>query len=131
VGAAATTALAARGGTVVFVTSHWAHFYGRQPVPDSYAAVARGKHAGETALRVRQPDLAARGLRLIVVSGDVIDGTITPRLLERAAPGLLAARRAQAGALPTVDDMAAAIVTALADAGLPSGHTLYVGSIAP
>jgi NAD(P)-dependent dehydrogenase (short-subunit alcohol dehydrogenase family) len=122
--------LLAPGSTVVFVTSHWAHFYGRQPVPASYAAVARGKQAGEQALRARQPGLAARGVRLIVVSGDVVDGTITPRLLERAEPGLLAERRARAGALPTVDDMAAAIVAALTDAGLPSGHTLYVGSTA-
>ncbi len=119
------------GGAVVFVTSHWAHFYGQKPVVPAYAEVARGKHAGETALRARIPELAARGLRLAVVSGDVIEGTITPRLLERSAPGLLAQRRAQAGTLPTVEDMAAAIVQALADPTLPSGHTLYVGSTEP
>jgi len=119
------------GGAVVFVTSHWAHFYGQQPVVPAYEDVARGKHGGETALRARIPDLATRGLRLAVVSGDVIEGTITPRLLERSAPGLLAQRRAQAGTLPTVEDMAAAIVQALADQALPSGHTLYVGSTEP
>lgn len=119
------------GGAVVFVTSHWAHFYGQQPVAPAYEEVARGKHAGEQALRARIPALAARGLRLAVVSGDVIEGTITPRLLERSTPGLLEARRAQVGALPTVEEMAAAIVRALEEATLPSGHTLYIGSTAP
>jgi NAD(P)-dependent dehydrogenase (short-subunit alcohol dehydrogenase family) len=123
--------LLAPGGTIVFVTSHWAHFYGQQPVIPAYEEVARGKHAGEQALRARLPELAASGLRLLVVSGDLIEGTITPRLLERAAPGLIAGRRGRVGALPTVEDMAEAIVRALGDPALPSGETLYVGSIEP
>jgi NAD(P)-dependent dehydrogenase (short-subunit alcohol dehydrogenase family) len=123
--------LLAPGGVIVFVTSHWAHFYGQQPVPPVYDAVARGKHAGEAALRARLPELETRGLRLAVVSGDVIEGTITPRLLERASPGLMANRRADAGQLPTVDDMAAAIVQALSDESLTTGATLYVGSTVP
>lgn len=119
------------GGRIVFVTSHMAHFYGAQPVLEAYAPVAASKRAGEDALRARIPELAARGLRLIVVSGDVIDGTITPKLLEREQPGMLASRRRQVGSLPTVESFAQAIVAAALDRSLPSGHTLFVGSTEP
>ena len=102
-----------------------------RPSPSPAPPPMPGHTAVAPALRARIPELAARGLRLAVVSGDVIEGTITPRLLERSAPGLLAQRRAQAGTLPTVEDMAAAVVQALADPTLPSGHTLYVGSTEP
>ena len=84
-------------GVVIFVTSHWAHFYGQRPVVAAYEPVAASKRAGEDALWARAGALAARGVRLVIVSGDIIEGTITPKLLERATPGLLAARRAQAG----------------------------------
>lgn len=93
-------------GVVVFVTSHWAHFYGQRPVIAAYEPVAASKRAGEDALRARSEALAARGVRLVIVSGDIIEGTITPKLLERATPGLLVARRAEAGTLPTVEEFA-------------------------
>lgn len=116
------------GGRVVFVTSHLAHFYGKRPVYPGYEPVAASKKAGEDALRSRIPELSARGVSLIVISGDVIEGTITPKLMERQSPGLLAARRRQAGRLPTVDDFARAVVDAAEDAGLTSGATVFVGS---
>jgi NAD(P)-dependent dehydrogenase (short-subunit alcohol dehydrogenase family) len=116
------------GGRVVFVTSHLAHFYGRTPVYPVYESVAASKHAGEQALRARIPDLAARGVRLVVVSGDLIAGTITPRLMDRSSPGLIASRREQAGTLPTVEDFARAIVDAASEPALESGATLFVGS---
>jgi NAD(P)-dependent dehydrogenase (short-subunit alcohol dehydrogenase family) len=118
-----------RGGRIVFVTSHWAHFYGQQPVVAGYEAVAASKRAGEDALRERIPALAAQGISLIVVSGDVIEGTITPRLLERAQPGLLHARRDQVGALPSIDEFAQAIVDAAVDQTLRSGEIMFVGSV--
>lgn len=116
------------GGTLLFVTSHWAHFYGQRPLIDAYVPVAASKRAGEDALRARIPELAERGLRLLVVSGDMIAGTITPRLLERAQPGVLEGRRAAVGALPTVEEFARAIVAAALDATLPSGHTVFIGA---
>jgi 3-oxoacyl-[acyl-carrier protein] reductase len=118
-----------RGGCVVFVTSHWAHFYGSKPVYAAYEGIAASKKAGEDALRSRLPELAARGVRLAVVSGDMIEGTITPKLLERTQRGLIAMRRGQAGELPTVDEFAAAIVDAAADATRPNGATSFVGPI--
>ncbi len=116
------------GSRIIFVTSHLAHFYGQKPGYSLYEPVAASKHAGEQALRARIPELEARGIRLIVVSGDLIEGTITPRLIDRADPGIIAARRAQAGTLPTVADFARAIVDACSDSQLSSGATIFVGS---
>ncbi len=115
------------GGRVVFVTSHLAHFYGMKPVYPGYEPVAASKKAGEDALRSRIPVLSERGVSLVVVSGDIIEGTITPKLMERQEPGLIEARRRQAGWLPTVDDFARAIVEA-AESDLASGSTVFVGS---
>ncbi len=59
---------------------------------------------------------------------DVIDGTITSRLLERTQPGILAARRSQTNALPTVAEFAQAIVETALNPALPTGHVGFVGS---
>lgn len=115
------------GGCIVFVTSHWAHFYGQKPVYAAYENIAASKKAGEFALRERLPELSARGLRLAIVSGDMIDGTITPKLLERSQPGLMAARRDEIGALPTIHEFAVAIVDAAANTTEPSGRVYFVG----
>jgi NAD(P)-dependent dehydrogenase (short-subunit alcohol dehydrogenase family) len=115
------------GGVIVFVTSHWAHLYGQVEQTPAYAVVAESKHAGEQALRARHDDFAARGVRLVVVTGDLVEGTITPKLLERVTPGLAAERREGAGRLPTVEDIAEAIVAATTDAALPDGHVVVVG----
>jgi 3-oxoacyl-[acyl-carrier protein] reductase len=115
------------GSCVVFVTSHWAHFYGRKPVYAAYEGIAASKKAGEDALRSRLSEFEARGLRLAIVSGDMIDGTITPKLLERTQRGLIESRRGQAGALPTVQEFAAAIVDAAGDTNRENGHVTFVG----
>lgn len=113
--------------TIVFVTSHWAHRYGDVPQLPHYEPVARSKHAGEAALRERSHGLGARGVRLLVVTGDLVEGTITARLLERADAGVRQMRERADAALPTVADMADAIVGAALDARLPTGHTVVVG----
>jgi NAD(P)-dependent dehydrogenase (short-subunit alcohol dehydrogenase family) len=117
------------GSRIVFVTSHWAHFYGEKPVSGGYEPVAASKKAGEDALRAIIPTLEKSGITLVVVSGDVIEGTITPKLLDRAEPGLLAERRDQVGALPTIEEFAQAIVQAAYDPAVQSGDTVFVGAI--
>lgn len=113
------------GSLVVFVTSHQAHFHGSKPVPADYEPIAESKRAGEDALRAMIPALAQRGIRLIVVSGDMIDGTIIVRLLERRSPEAVSARRDH-GRLPTVEEFAQSIADAV-DAPVDTGHTFYVG----
>jgi NAD(P)-dependent dehydrogenase (short-subunit alcohol dehydrogenase family) len=114
------------GSVVIHVTSHLAYLYGRIEQIPEYEPVAASKHAGEHALRALIPELAAAGLRLAVVSGDLIEDTIVPQLIDRRHPGLIEARRQQIGALPTTADMAAAIARAAVEP-LPSGETLFVG----
>lgn len=114
------------GSVVIFVTSHWAHLHGQVDYVAAYAPVAETKHAGEQALRARQKDLADRGICLLVVTGDLIEGTIMAKLMERIAPGLTEERK-QRGGLPTVTEMGQAIVKAAMDTTLTSGHTVVVG----
>jgi 3-oxoacyl-[acyl-carrier protein] reductase len=116
------------GGRVVFVTSHLAHFHGEAPVMGEYEPVAASKKAGEVALRDLIPDLAEAGIGFVVVSGDLIEGTITPKLLNRMRPGVIENRRSQVGWLPTTDDFARAIADAAVNPALQNGETVYVGS---
>lgn len=119
----------AAGSTIVFVTSHWAHLYGRVEQLPAYEPVASSKYAGEQALRARQEALVAAGIRLLVVTGDLIEGTITPKLLERVTPGLAGKRRSANGSLPTADDMGKAIAAAALDSSLTSGETVVIGGM--
>ena len=115
------------GGVIIHVTSHWAHLYGQIVQPSVYAPIAATKYAGEQALRARQEELTARNIRLIVVTGDLIEDTIMARLLERTVPGLSEERRGAIGQLPTATEMGEAIAIAAMDFTLPSGHTVVVG----
>jgi NAD(P)-dependent dehydrogenase (short-subunit alcohol dehydrogenase family) len=116
-----------RGSVIVFVTSHWAHLYGQIEQIPNYEPIAETKYAGERALRAQLDLFTRRGIRLAVVTGDLIEGTITPKLLERKAPGLADHRREEIGTLPTAADMGQAIAEAATNADLPSGHTIVIG----
>lgn len=111
---------------VVFVTSHQAHFIRTTPTMPEYEPVARSKRAGEDALRERIPALAEQGIGFTVVSGDMIEGTITATLLERANPGAIAGRRESAGKLYNVSEFAAEVARAAVDA-VPEDNTRLVG----
>lgn len=114
------------GSRVVFITSHQAHFINTVPTMEAYEPVARSKRAGEDALRELIPELTAKGIDLVVVSGDMIEGTVTATLLDRAAPGAIEARRKEAGKLYSVAEFAAEIAR-MATADVSTGHTEYVG----
>jgi NAD(P)-dependent dehydrogenase (short-subunit alcohol dehydrogenase family) len=114
------------GSRVVFVTSHQAHFIRTTPTMPEYEPVALSKRAGEDALRERIPLLAERGVGFVVVSGDMIEGTITATLLERANPGAIASRRESAGKLYNVSEFAAEVARAAIDP-VPDDNTRLVG----
>ncbi len=116
------------GGRIVFVTSHLAHFHGTAPTFGGYEVVAASKRAGEDALRAMIPELTTRGIRLVVVSGDLIEGTVTPYLLERQNRGLIRKRKEAVGALPDVEEFAKAIALAAASDLYSPGETIFVGS---
>jgi len=114
------------GARVVFVTSHQAHFIRTTPTMPEYEPVARSKRAGEDALRELIPGLAEKGIGFTVVSGDMIEGTITATLLERANPGAIAGRRESAGKLYNVSEFAAEVALAAIDP-VPADNTRLIG----
>lgn len=112
---------------VVFVTSHQAHFIHNTPTMQNYAPVAYSKRAGEDALRDMIPELTQRGVGFVVVSGDMIEGTITATLLERTNPGSIESRRESAGKLYNVSEFAGEIVLAAVEP-VPADNTRLVGN---
>lgn len=116
------------GSRIVFVTSHQAHFIRTTPTMPEYEPVALSKRAGEDALRERIPGLAAQGIGFTVVSGDMIEGTITATLLERANPGAISLRRESAGKLYNVSEFAAEVASAAVDP-VPADNTRLIGDV--
>lgn len=116
------------GGRVVFVTSHQAHFIRTTPTMDEYRPVAESKRAGEDALLELVPTMEEQGVEFVVVSGDMIEGTITATLLDRLNPGAIAARREQAGRLYNVAEFAAEVAKAAVEP-VPADHARLVGDV--
>ncbi|OAV59785.1 SDR family oxidoreductase [Enteractinococcus helveticum] len=115
------------GGQVVYVTSHQAHFIDEVPTMPEYEPVAKSKRAGEVALRERIPMLKEKGIGFVVVTADMIEGTITATLLNRLNPDAIESRRQAAGKLYTVDEFAAEIAALVGRDELEVGYTEYVG----
>lgn len=113
---------------VVFVTSHQAHFINTTPTMPEYLPVALSKRAGEDALRNMIPELGQKNIGFVVVSGDMIEGTITATLLERANPGAINARKESAGKLYNVSEFAAEVALAAVEV-IPDDNTKLVGDI--
>ena len=120
--------LLSAGSRVVFVTSHQAHFIRTTETMPEYQAVALSKRAGEDALREMIPQLQDAGIEFVVVSGDMIEGTITATLLERANPGAIGTRKQAAGRLYNVGEFAAEVAAAVVDP-VPANNTRYVGDV--
>ncbi len=120
--------LLADGARVVFVTSHQAHFIDTVETMPEYLPVALSKRAGEDALRALIPSLSEDGIEFVVVSGDMIEGTITATLLQRANPGAIEARKEAAGRLYNVGEFAAEVALAAVEP-IPANNTRYVGDV--
>ena len=104
------------GGRIVFVTSHQAHFIRE----------VESKRAGEDALIAEIPALSEKGISLVVVSADMIEGTVTATLLNRLHPGAIEQRRETAGKLYTVNEFAHEIAK-MVTADVETGHVELVG----
>lgn len=115
------------GSTVVFVTSHWSHLYGQIHQLPWYKAVAATKYAGEMALRAMRQTMEQAGVRLLVASADIIEGTFMTRRLKRAEPVVIQSREALLGRLPTAHEVGEAIAHAASDPALVSGYTVVIG----
>ena len=117
------------GSRIVFVTSHQAHFIRETPTMPEYLPVALSKRAGEDALRDLIPSLTEKGIEFVVVSGDMIEGTVTATLLDRLNPGAIDARKEAVGKLYNVVEFAEEIVKA-AEAPVPADNTVLIGDTA-
>lgn len=117
-----------RGSRVVFVTSHQAHFIREVETMPEYLPVALSKRAGEDALRGMIDTMSAQGVDFVVVSGDMIEGTVTATLLNRANPGVIDQRKEQVGKLYNVEEFAAEVAQAVVD-DVPADHTRLVGDV--
>ncbi len=111
---------------IVFVTSHQAHFIRDVETLPEYTPVALSKRAGEDALRAMVDDFSAQSIDFVVVSGDMIEGTVTATLLNRIRPGALDERKEAAGKLYNVEEFAEEVARAIIDP-VPDNHTRYVG----
>jgi NAD(P)-dependent dehydrogenase (short-subunit alcohol dehydrogenase family) len=120
--------LLASGSRVVFVTSHQAHFVRTVDTMPEYLPVALSKRAGEDSLRDMIPALEADGIGFVVVSADMIEGTVTATLLDRANPGVIESRKDTVGKLYNVEEFAAEIVAAAVEP-VPADHTRLVGDV--
>lgn len=114
------------GSRIVFVTSHQAHFIREVETMEQYTPVALSKRAGEDALLDEVSALSERGISLVVISADMIEGTVTASLLNRLYPGAIEARREEAGKLYTVNEFAQE-VAAMVTADVETGHIELVG----
>lgn len=117
-----------RRSRVVFVTSHQAHFIREVETMPEYLPVALSKRAGEDALRGMNDQMKGLGIDFVVVSGDMIEGTVTATLLNRANPGVIEQRKEQVGKLYNVDEFAAEVALAAVE-DIPEDHTRLVGDI--
>jgi len=116
------------GSRVVFVTSHQAHFIREVETMPEYLPVALSKRAGEDALRGMIDHMSAAGVEFVVVSGDMIEGTVTATLLNRANPGVIDQRKEEVGKLYNVEEFAAEVALA-AVSDIPDDHTRLVGDV--
>ena len=123
-----TLPLMERSARVVFVTSHQAHFIREVETMPEYLPVALSKRAGEDALRGMIDQMNDLGVDFVVVSGDMIEGTVTATLLNRANPGVIDQRKEQVGKLYNVDEFAAEVALAAVE-DIPADHTRLVGDI--
>jgi hypothetical protein len=91
-----------------------------------YKPVAESKKAGEEALLAEIPALKEKGISLVVVSADMIEGTVTATLLNRLRPGALDERREAAGKLYTVNEFAHEVAK-MVTADVETGHIELIG----
>ncbi|MEN0101953.1 MAG: short chain dehydrogenase, partial [Curtobacterium sp.] len=68
------------------------------------------------------------GIEFVVVSGDMIEGTITATLLNRINPGAIEERRGAVGKLYSVSEFAAEVALAAVEP-IPADNTRLVGDV--
>lgn len=94
------------GASLVYLTSHEAHFHRPETAHPVYGRIAATKKAGERRLLALRDMIEPRGVTLKIISADVVEDTATAKLLLRLSADAVETRRSAVGRLPTVDDVA-------------------------
>lgn len=94
------------GASLVYLTSHEAHFHRPETAHPVYGRIAATKQAGERRLLALRDIVEPRGVTLKIISADVVEDTATAKLLLRLSADAIEARRCAVGRLPSVDDVA-------------------------
>ncbi len=117
------------GSWVIYMTSWWAHRWGKLASPPGYAPVAETKFAAEQDLRGWQTGLSEQNIKLGIVVGHVISGTGAYAIFKRKNRAMIddLANELEGGQLPDPPAVARATLDYLAHPEWPTGHTVFVG----
>lgn len=118
------------GGSIVYITSLWAHRYGEVQQLPNYEPVAKTKNMGEAALREMIPSLAEKDIRLLISCGHLIEGTAAFSLFSRYFKSDVEALRntVEGGQFPTARDLAVSVKNMVLS-NVPTGTIWFVGGI--
>jgi NAD(P)-dependent dehydrogenase (short-subunit alcohol dehydrogenase family) len=115
--------LLGEGSWIIYLTSTWAHLYGKEPTPEFYLPVASTKNAAEKALLEMQTQLSQKGIGVGVVVAPVVSDTGAYLIMKTRFKESLN----QAQDEPVVPPAAVAeAVLAYLDGDLSSGQVTYV-----
>ena len=114
---------------VIFMTSLWAHYWGKMESLPGYAPVARTKFEAEQDLHALEPQLAGQGAKLGVVVGHLITDTGAFALFKRKDKAQIEqlAQTIEGGQFPGPVDIAQATLEFLHQPDRPTGYTVFVG----
>lgn len=116
------------GGAIIYITSLWAHRYGKVKELPSYGPVARTKNTAERLLREKIPQFNARSISLGIVCGHFIKGTGAYIVFKKKYPEELKQleQYSEGGVFKDASDMGEAVKDMIV-LGFRSGDTKYVG----
>jgi 3-oxoacyl-[acyl-carrier protein] reductase len=111
------------GSWVIYLTSTWAHLYGKEPTPDFYMPVASTKNAAEKALLAMQEQLAEKGIGIGVVVAPVVSNTGAYLIMKTRFKDSLSQTQDEPVVPPSA--VAEAVLSYL-DGGIPSGQVVQI-----
>lgn len=116
------------GGYIIYLTSLWAHKYGKIEQIPFYQPIAQTKYIAEVKLREKIPELNEKGIKLGILCGSIVQGTATHLIFARALRTEMAAleKASKEGKFPEAKDMGNAVRDMILS-GFESGHTYFVG----
>jgi NAD(P)-dependent dehydrogenase (short-subunit alcohol dehydrogenase family) len=117
--------LTGAGAWAIYLTSTWAHEYGKVDPPEFYLPVATTKRVAETDLRGLIPELSKLGIGLGVVVAPLVSDTGAYAIMKLKFKEAVEQETKDAG-MVSPEAVAEAVLSYLASPAPESGHTIYV-----